>query len=249
MNADENVVKQLYAALEIDPRINLHRFPVQLELKDSRLTLQGEVGNIAAKRLAARLAKGVAGGGRVVDLLRVAPADEKADGEIMETLTQFLTRQIDLKNCTLRRRNRGEVELLHEEARGDDASGEIEFAVQDGVVTLDGKVISLSHQRIAEVLAWWVPGCRNVVNRLVVVPAELDSDYEICDAVHLALEMDPLIHADQIGVATNLGVVTLEGAVRRKEEREMAEFDTWCIPGISDVVNHLEVVATATMER
>lgn len=244
MEATENVVKQLYAAFEIEPRINVHRHPVQVELKDNRLTLQGEVDSLAAKRLAAHLARGVAGNGWVVDLLRVAPSEEKPDGEILETLTHFLSRQIDLKNCSLRRRNRGELELLHQ-APPDDWNGEIEFAVEDGVVTLEGRVISLSHQRITEVLAWWAPGCRNVINRLAVVPGELDNDDEISDAVHLALEMDPLVHADQIGVGTSLSVVTLEGAVGRKEEKEMAEFDAWCVPGISDVHNHLEVVARA----
>jgi osmotically-inducible protein OsmY len=248
LNANENVVKQLYAAFEVERRINMHRFPMQVEVKDHRVMLQGEVGSLAAKRLAARLAKGVAGNSWVVDLLRVATSEDKPDGEIMETLSNFLSRQIDLKNCTLRRRNRGEIELLHE-APHDDWNGEIEFGVDNAVVTLEGRVISLSHQRITEVLAWWVPGCRNVINRLSVVPNELDSDDEISDAVHLALEMDPLVHADQIGVGTSLAVVTLEGAVRRKEEKDMAEYDAWCVAGINDVLNHLEVVEPARLER
>lgn len=247
-NANETVVKQLYAAFEVEPRINPHRYPLHLELQGNRLIMQGQVGSLAAKRLAARLARDVAGKAWVVDLLQVAPAEAKPDGEIMEALTHFLSRQIDLRNCTLRRRSRGEVEVLHA-ASQDEWNGEIEFAVDNGIVTLEGRVISLSHQRITEVLAWWVPGCRNVINRLAVVPGELDSDDEISDAVHLALEMDPLVHADQIGVGTNFAVVTLEGAVRRKAEKDMAEYDAWCVAGINDVHNRLEIVETAQLER
>lgn len=242
---DEVLTKQVYAALEVEPRINLHQFPLQLAARDGKLTLQGEVAGLAAKRLAVRLAEDIAGKDRIVDLLCIMPSEHKGDGEILDTLSQFLLRQIDLKNCTLRRRARGQVNILHE-ALGDEYErcGDIEFSAEDGVVTLEGRVISLSHKRIAEVLAWWVPGCRNVLNQLAVMPAEEDTDDEISDAVHLALEMDPLIRtADQIGVTTSLGAVTLEGAVRRKEEREMAEFDTWCVAGTNEVINHLKIAA------
>ena len=54
----------------------------------------------------------------------------------------------------------------------------VEAAVRDGVVTLNGRVQSLSHKRLAGVLAWWVPGTRNVVNGLDVQPPEEDTDDE-----------------------------------------------------------------------
>lgn len=245
LGADEILAKQVYAALEVEPRINMHQYPLELEARDGKLMLRGEVAGLAAKRLAVRLSEDIAGKDRIIDQLCIVPSERKGDGEILDGFSQFLLRQIDLKNCTLRRRARGQVHTLHE-ALGDDYDrcGDIEFSVEDGVVSLEGRVISLSHKRMAEVLAWWVPGCRNVLNGLAVMPAEEDSDDEISDAVHLALEMDPLIHtADQIGVVTSLGAVTLEGAVNRKEEREMAEFDTWCVAGTNDVINHLQVAA------
>ena len=40
----------------------------------------------------------------------------------------------------------------------------VEFAVEDGIVTLDGEVPSLTHKRLAGVFAWWVPGSRDVIN-------------------------------------------------------------------------------------
>lgn len=238
---EEAILKQVRAALESETRVNLHRFPLHLDLHGGTLTLAGCVQNIAAKRLAVRLAGAVPGIDRVADQIVVLPAESRGDAEILEAFSQFLLRQTDLKNATLRRDRKGQVEVL--QAAPDEASsGRIEFGVDDGIIRLEGTVISLSHRRIVEVLAWWVPGCRSVVNRLAVAPPEEDNDDELSDAVHLALEMDPLLRdADQILVTTSLGVVTLGGIVGRADEKEMAESDAWYVPGVDDVVNQLAV--------
>jgi osmotically-inducible protein OsmY len=237
VKSDEEVLKQAHAALEREPRVNLHHFPIHLAVQDGALALEGEVENLAARKLALRLAEGVPGVTRVIDRIYVIPRERKGDGEMLDTLAHLLLRDCDLKNCTLRQRG---GQLLHE-AVGEDSSGEIEFSAADGILTLEGHVLSLSHRRIAEVLAWWVPGCRGVDNRLEVTPAEQDNDDEITDALRLVLEMDPLIRADQILVRTSLGVVSLDGVVAREEEKRSAELDAWYVPGVNEVVNRLEV--------
>jgi osmotically-inducible protein OsmY len=50
--------------------------------------------------------------------------------------------------------------------------------VKEGVVTLDGEVSSLAHKRLCGVLAWWVPGSRDVVNGLEVRVDEVDNRIE-----------------------------------------------------------------------
>lgn len=42
--------------------------------------------------------------------------------------------------------------------------GTIDVEVQDGIVTLNGRVPGLTSKRLAGVLAWWVSGVRDVVN-------------------------------------------------------------------------------------
>jgi osmotically-inducible protein OsmY len=91
------------------------------------------------------------------------------------------------------------------------------------------------------VLAWWVPGCRDVVNGIAVIPDEQDSDDEIVDAVRLVLEMDPMLKAESITVHARDAVVTLDGAVRTAEGRHQAELDAWCVFGVEAVVNQLRV--------
>ena len=106
-------------------------------------------------------------------------------------------------------------------------------------MTLNGRVESLSHKRLAGLLAWWVPGTRDVVNGIEVKPAEDDSDDEITDAVTMALEKNRLLVHDSIKVNTHNSVVTIEGVVPNRRQAEMAEADAWYIFGVDGVINHL----------
>ena len=53
--------------------------------------------------------------------------------------------------------------------------------------------------------------------------------------------MDPLLHAEQIGIKTEGGVVTLAGVLGRDDERRMAEMDAWAVCGVTEVHNRIEV--------
>jgi osmotically-inducible protein OsmY len=236
------ILKSLRASLEREPHINLHRWPVQIDLTDdSVLILEGDVGSIAAKKLALELAGATPEVRGVVDRLHVAPAEPRGDGAILDALTTLLLEARELRNCTLRAIRKGETLTLQENG-DDDASGDILVEVKDGVVTLDGWVISLSHKRMAGVLAWWVPGCRDVVDALEVLPPEQDNDDEVSDALSLVLEMDPMIpDPGQIRVSTQNYVVTLEGLVGTEEVRQRAEQDAWCLFAVDRVVNQLAV--------
>ena len=236
------ILKTVRAALERESRINLHRWPVLIDMTDdSVLVMEGDVENVAAKKLALELAGAVSDVRGVIDRLHVAPAERKGDGEILDALVAFLLDARDLKNCTLRVMKQGQT-LTLQETLDDDASGDILAAAKDGVVTLDGWVISLSHKRMAGVLAWWTPGCRDVVNALEVLPPEQDNDDEVSDALSLILEMDPTIpHPGQIRIHTRNYVVTLEGLVGTEAEKNRAEQDAWCLFAVDRVVNHLAV--------
>jgi osmotically-inducible protein OsmY len=236
------ILKSVRAMLEREPRINLHRWPVHLDLTDDKVViLEGDVGNIAAKKLALEIAGATPEVRGVVDRLHVAPAEPMGDGAILDALTASLREARELKNCTLRVMKKGQT-LTVQEIRDDNASGDMLVSVKDGVVTLDGWVISLSHKRMAGVLAWWVPGCRDVVDALEVQPPEQDNDDEVSDALSLVLELDPMIpHPEQIRVRTQNYVVTLEGLVSTQAEKDRAEQDAWCLFAVDKVINQLAV--------
>ncbi|MDD2310603.1 MAG: BON domain-containing protein, partial [Desulfuromonadaceae bacterium] len=118
--------------------------------------------------------------------------------------------------------------------------GSIDVEVRDGVVTLNGVVASLSAKRLAGVIAWWVPGCRDVVNGLEVSPPQEDNDDEVVDAVRLVLEKNPFIDATQIKISCRNYTVTLEGLVKSKAQRQMAEADAWYVFRVDQVVDLLQ---------
>ena len=242
MQNENPILKTLWAALEREPRINLHRWPVRIDLTgDDVLVLDGDVGSVAAKKLALELAGAAPSVRGVVDRLHVAPSKPMGDGAVLDALTTLLLDTRELKNCTLRVIRKGET-LTLQEAGGEDASGDLLVSVKDGVVTLDGWVISLSHKRMAGVLAWWTPGCRDVVNALEVLPPEQDNDDEVSDALLLVLEMDPLIpDPGQIRAHTRNYVVTLDGLVATQAEKDRAEQDAWCLFAVDNVINQLAV--------
>jgi osmotically-inducible protein OsmY len=161
-----------------------------------------------------------------------------ADAEIGDHLCHSLLGEPAFLECALRLRRGGRTRALREPG---DAAGFLEVEVAGGVVTLAGEVPGLAHKRLAGVLAWWVPGSRDVVNGLEVVPPEEDGEDQIADAVRLALEKDPLLDEAGIRVAVRGAVVELEGSVPSALQREAAESDAWCVFAVDGVMNRLAV--------
>jgi len=92
------------------------------------------------------------------------------------------------------------------------------------------------------VLAWRVPGTRDVIDGLGVEPPQADSEDEIADAVAVVLDKDPFVGAGRISVSARGSVVALEGAVRSAEEKRIAEHDAWFVFGVNGVENRLAIV-------
>jgi osmotically-inducible protein OsmY len=238
MRTREAVIESIRAALGAETRIDLLHHPISLGLADGVLTVEGEVVDVAAKKRALARAAAVQGVHHIVDRLRVKPARAMSDAEIRDHLCDALLGEPTFQGGAVRARLGRRLRVLREPPG---ARWAVEVSVADGVVTLDGEAPSLTHKRIAGVLAWWVPGSRDVVNGIEVVPPEQDSDEEISDAVRIALEKDPLVDAGQVGVTTRDAVVTLDGVVASPDQREMAEFDAWYVFGVDRVVNRIAV--------
>ena len=238
MESELAFLEQVRAVLRSEPRIDFDHCTIALALAQNDVVIEGEVRDIAAKKLTLEKAAASSSGRGIVDRLRVAPAQRMADGAIRDAVRQALLGDSAFAACRIREWVKGALEVVSEPAS---VSGTIDIRVEDGVVTLDGDVPGLGLKRLAGVLAWWVPGSRDVVNGLGVTPPEADTDDEITDAVRLALEKDPFVNPDQIRVGTRDAVVTLRGLVPSASEREMAEFDAWYVFGVDSIVNEIEV--------
>jgi osmotically-inducible protein OsmY len=239
MNPREAITRQVHALLERETRINLHRHPVEIRNADGVVVLEGEVADVAAKKLALELAASVRGVDGIVDRLRVAPGERRGDGAVRDSLARLFLEQPELRNCTLRSRTNERTETLR--SANENAVGEIQISVSDGVILLEGHVISQSHKRFAGVLAWWTAGRRDVVNSLEVRPEYEDRDDEIIEVLELVLQADPELDAAQIRMNCKDKTVSLEGAVPTEQQKQRAELDAWSLFGVERVVNRLQV--------
>ncbi len=239
-SARERIVRELRGALEFETRVNLHRYPLHIDyLGDQTVLLEGEVESVAAKRIALERAGAIPGPRGVVDRLKVAPARRMGDGEIRDAVRDGLAGELALSECAIAVRDAGALKTVREAPKESPCT--IQIAVEDGTVTLDGRVGSLAQKRLAGVLAWWVPGTRDVVNGIEVSPAQEDNDFEIVDAVRAALEKDRMVDAGEIRVGARRGIVMLEGLAIDQRQKEMAENDAWYVFGVNDVVNRIEM--------
>lgn len=235
----DRILKEVRAALERELRINLHKFPVEMEFGEGVLTLEGEVEHVAAKKISLELAIAVRGVTGIVDRLHVTPATRMGDGAILDAVRDALLQEPTLMNCSVHVIRKGQLEPVREVA--DEPRGAIRLSVTDGIVLLDDHVTGLTQKRLAGVLAWWVPGSRDVINGMAVVPDQQDSDEEIAKAVRIVLKKDPFVNDERIRVVARQSVVTLEGDAPSAPQKEMAEFDAWYVFGVDKVVNHIEV--------
>lgn len=207
---------------------------------DGSLILDGEVPSVAAKKLAlehvAALTPSVT---CIVDRLHVTPAVHMTDKEIRVHVRNGLIEEQSLRALEIREIENGELHLMR--GAPEKALGVIDIEVTDGVVVLNGCVPGLTSKRLAGVITWWVPGVRDVFNGIEVEPPEEDSPDLIAEAVRAVLERDPFVNAIQINIEVLGTSVRLTGLVPSMTERRAAERDAWCIFGVDNVINEIEI--------
>lgn len=231
MNADDTAAT-IRAALEHNPDIDMHRFPISVRVDDV-VHLDGEVEDIIAKRMALRVTRRVANTARIEDRLRLVTNEHITDNKLRDAAVEAL--RADSAFTVM------DIGPARDKLPGQEQDW-IGIAARDCVLRLTGEVNSLSHRRLAEVIAWWVPGCCDVENRLHVRPAEEEHDEEIADAVRLVFDKDSSLDAEQISVVARDSEVTLRGAVYSEEQKRIAARDCWYIPGVHAVHNQLQVL-------
>ena len=218
MNQDQMIVKELEGVLTHDPRIEIESCDLTMTSDAGSVTLAGRVPSVAAKRIAVRLAQGVAGVQKVTDELRVVAPNPMGDLEITDHIRHAFIQEGNLEENNI-----------------------VIDTDPDGGVILRGQVRSLIQRRLAEVLCWWVPGVTDVRNLLVVNPAEQDNDDELKDNLITIMEMDSLVNPRNFKISVTDGEVRLSGRASSETERSAAEKDCWYSPGVVNVVNELRV--------
>lgn len=232
MQQNKDLATALLAAFEKDPDINLHGAPIHVSLNGQVLRLQGEVANIIVKRKARRIAMQISGLSDIEDQLHLRPGQVRTGKALLDAVVDALSQESAFRDMA-----------VHPIPPPDNLTVDwIGVSVDGCIVRLDGTVGSLSHRRLAEVIAWWVPGSCDVHNHMRVQPAEKDNDDELADAILMVLEKDPLLHAENIRAHAKSRVVTLSGTVHSQEQQRMAIYNCWYVAGVHEVISELQII-------
>jgi osmotically-inducible protein OsmY len=116
--------------------------------------------------------------------------------------------------------------------------------VNEGVVTLTGRVDSFAKREAAQKAAHRVMGVLDVANDIQIhIPHTFErTDTEIAQAVRQALEWDVFVPHEKIQSTVSNGLVTLTGAVDRWVQRDEAYHAVSKLSGVRGVVNNIRVL-------
>ncbi len=233
----EELDKNIRAALERDPRINLHASQLKIIPHERCITLVGQTEDISSKRIAVNVVRQTAGEDyEIKDHIRIH-STHISDNTLHDKIARILVNEPVFSDCDIFVDSTRKIERLrNSDLHNNDV---IKASVRDGVITLTGQVNSLTHRRMAEALMWWIDGCQRVDNLLRVVPPERETDEELTDAVRMVLKKDPLIDASQIRVVVTAGVVELLGHLENDKLCRIAAHDVWSVPDVWEVYNRI----------
>jgi osmotically-inducible protein OsmY len=115
----------------------------------------------------------------------------------------------------------------------------IRIMVRDARVVLEGTVKWQFVRERAERAVRQVVGIVDIRNSIHVAPAIVDGDIKSC--IEAAFDRSAVVDSSHITVEVCGNDVTLTGTVRSWVEREEAHQAAWSAPGVTDVVDALEV--------
>lgn len=216
MKNDSQIQQDVIYQLKWNPFLKVSEIGVSV--KHGIVTLSGTVNSYAQKVEAEKCAKKVVGVRGIAQDIQIAvsPMIARTDAEIAESVLNA---------------------LKWHSAVPDDL---ITVKVEDGVVTIDGELEWEYQRSSAKHVVSNLNGVTSVVDRLKLKPraSVVDVENKISAAFHRTATID----AERIAVEVAGKTAILRGKVRSYAEKEDAEDAAWSAPGISTVVNYLELV-------
>ncbi|CAG9166023.1 BON domain-containing protein [Cupriavidus pampae] len=213
MRTDEELRKLVHAELAWDPRITSDA--IEAEVRQGIVTLSGHVGSYSEKLAVERATERVGGVKGVVVKLNIRHEAQHTDEALALAARSALQWYVHVP------------------------AEDLQLEVEDGCVTLRGSVQWGFQRRTAESAVSHIRGVRGVRNEIVVRPKLVPEEVE--GKIEGALRRHAEREAQHIKVKASAGVVTLEGKVGTLAERRAAAGAAWSAPGVSEVINHLQV--------
>lgn len=114
----------------------------------------------------------------------------------------------------------------------------VRATVAEGWVTLEGEVDSRAQREAAQRDVGRIPGVAGVTNALTIRPVPPAEEVEARVACALGGHVAP----GAIRIETFPGAVMLRGTVSSRTEREAAGRAAGSVPGVRELLNHLQVL-------
>jgi osmotically-inducible protein OsmY len=238
--SDATTTGKVKSAFALSKRLS--PYEINVDTRAGAVTLTGKVASEIDRELAESVAKDTTGVSQVTNQLIVEPGVQPSDASLRESArVADLEIQADLR----------EKLAASEELRGQ----QIQVAVKDRVVTLNGQVETPAQKTGAEQVARAVSNVANVTNNLAVgnpaatqtavpgVPEAAMKDKELTRQVSFALfnARDNFLNAGAIKAECRDAEVTLTGTVASRAERALAERIAREVVGVKSVNNQLTV--------
>lgn len=215
MKSDSQLKEDILAELGWDPAVNANE--VGVTVKDGVVTLTGHLGTYAEKVAAQRAAQRVAGvKALAVELtVQLASSHQRTDAQIAASAEHVIDWNALVPKAKIRP------------------------VVEAGWITLTGEVEWDYQRRAAEASLRNLLGVRGVTNLVTVKPKVNAANVEKC--IQDALVRQARREANHIDVSVDGTRITLSGKVHSWAERKAAEGAAWSAPGVSNVVDRLEI--------
>ena len=200
---------------ELDWEPSIHAANIVVTVEDGVVTLSGHVPTYAQKLAAETVAGRVRGVQGIVQRIEVRPDRSDWDEGIARRALNVLDWDVTIPRNA------------------------VQVKVSRGCVTLTGQVEWEYQRRAAEEAVRRLAGVVSVSNKVALTPGAQPADLK--RRIEEALERNAELDAGGIRVGVAGGKVILEGRVKARFEREIAEQAAWSAPGVRVVEDHLRV--------